>query len=418
MSSILQSIYSFSIHLLGFGLRAASLFGSKAKSRVQHQNNWKTVSHKRDLNKKLAWFHCASLGEFEQGRPLIEGFKKKCPHYQILLTFFSPSGYEVRKDYTEADIVCYLPLDLAGNVNAFLDTFKPELAFFVKYEFWRNFILALAQRNIPVISVSAIFRKGQFYFKPWGTFFREPLLKINYFFVQNELSGELLETIGLSNYDVAGDTRFDRVADALKSVKEISAAARFKGEVKLMVSGSVWEEDMQVLIPFINESKGLKFILAPHEIKEKQISAWESQLSRKSVIKFSEIAEEEDLAQHDVLIVDNVGMLSSLYQYGDFAFIGGGFATGLHNILEAATFGMPIFFGNKSYHKFQEAHDLIEEKGAFAVADTQELEMEYIKLRTDQVLYQTTKNATAQYVKNHTGATDVILEWLEKKRFA
>ncbi|MFT5885828.1 MAG: 3-deoxy-D-manno-octulosonic-acid transferase [Arcticibacterium sp.] len=413
MATILDSIYSIFIRVFGFGLKVASLFGSKARSRAQHQNNWKTISQNRDLDKKLVWFHCASLGEFEQGRPLIEGFKKKYPNYQILLTFFSPSGYEVRKDYQEADMVCYLPLDLAHNVNDFLDVLKPDIAFFVKYEFWRNFILGLKLRSIPIISISAIFREDQLYFKPWGSFIRKPLLAIDYFFVQNELSAQLLELIGLGNYNVAGDTRFDRVADALKNIKEISSATKFKSDSKLMVCGSVWEEDMQVIIPLINTSVDLKFIIAPHEIKEKQISDWESRMAGKSVIRFSKIGGETDLASYDILIIDNIGILSSLYQYGDFAFIGGGFATGLHNILEAATFGMPIFFGFKAYHKFQEAHDLIQEKGAFAVRDTKQVEKVMEQLLADNKLYQSTKNTTAQYVKNHTGATDVILEWLE-----
>jgi len=413
MATILESIYSVFIRVFGFALKVASLFGSKAKSRAQHQNNWKTVSHKRNLDKKLAWFHCASLGEFEQGRPLIEGFKKKYPNYQILLTFFSPSGYEVRKDYQEAEMVCYLPLDLAQNANDFLDVLKPDIAFFVKYEFWRNFILGLKQRSIPIISISAIFREDQLYFKPWGRFIKKPLLAIDYFFVQNELSGQLLERIGLSNYNVAGDTRFDRVADALKNIKEISSVTKFKGDSKLMVCGSVWEEDMQVIIPLINTSVDLKFIIAPHEIKEKQISDWESRMTGESVVRFSKIGGETDLASYDILIIDNIGILSSLYQYGDFAFIGGGFATGLHNILEAATFGMPIFFGFKAYHKFQEAHDLIQEKGAFAVRDTKQVEKVMEQLLADNKLYQSTKKTTAQYVKNHTGATDVILEWLE-----
>lgn len=413
MSIILESIYSIFIRVFGFGLKVASLFGGKAQSREQHQNNWKRVSHKRDTNKKLAWFHCASLGEFEQGRPLIEGFKKKYPNHQVLLSFFSPSGYEVRKDYQWADIVCYLPLDLPQNVNAFLDALKPDIVFFVKYEFWRNFIFGLKQRNIPVISVSAVFREGQLYFKPWGQFFRKPLLAIDYFFVQNELSAQLLERIGLSNYNVAGDTRFDRVADTLKNTKEISNAVKFKSKARLMVCGSVWEEDMKVLIPLINTSTDLKFIIASHEIKEKQISDWESRMTGKSILRFSKIGGETDLASYDILIIDNIGMLSSLYQYGDFAFIGGGFATGLHNILEAATFGMPIFFGFKAYHKFQEANDLIQEEGAFAIRDTNEFIKVMEQLLADNNLYQSTKNTTAKYVKNNTGATALILEWLE-----
>lgn len=414
MTFILDLLYTFSIRFFSLGIKLASFFSSKAKLRSEGQNNWKDEISKRDLSKPLAWLHCASLGEFEQGRPVIEAYKKKHPNHQILLTFFSPSGYEVRKNYKEADIICYLPLDLKTNVKQFLEAFQPEVAFFVKYEFWRNFIAGLKERDVPVISFSTIFRASQMYFKPFGGFARKPLLQIDKFFVQNQESADLLKGIGQNNVEVAGDTRFDRVADTLKTIREIEVAKVFKNDKKTFVGGSVWPEDMEVLIPFINNSIDLKFILAPHEIKDKQMSEWESQMNGKKVTRFSKADKLSDLASYDVLVIDNVGMLSSLYQYGEFAFIGGGFATGLHNILEAATFGMPIFFGNKAYKKFQEATDLMEEKGAFCINAFDDFSEIMETLLSDSSSYAKTKNITAQYVKNHTGATDVILNWLEK----
>ncbi|WP_341226164.1 glycosyltransferase N-terminal domain-containing protein [uncultured Arcticibacterium sp.] len=414
MTFILDILYSISIHFFNLGIKLASLFSSKAKLRSEGQNNWKKEVSKRDLNRPLAWFHCASLGEFEQGRPVIEAFKSKKPNHQILLTFFSPSGYEVRKNYTEADIICYLPLDTKSNVEEFLEAFQPNIAFFVKYEFWRNFIAGLKERDIPVISFSTIFRASQMYFKPFSGFARKPLLQIDKFFVQNQESANLLKKIGQHNVEIAGDTRFDRVADTLKNIREIEVAKRFKNDRKTLIGGSVWPEDMEVLIPFINASSDLKFILAPHEIKDKQISEWEGQMKNKKVIRFSAAAKTPDLEGFDVLIIDNVGMLSSLYQYGEFAFIGGGFATGLHNILEAATFGMPIFFGDKAFEKFQEARELIEEKGAFSVKGFDDFKQIMERLLEDTTFFKETKNITSKYVKNHTGATDVILNWLQR----
>jgi 3-deoxy-D-manno-octulosonic-acid transferase len=413
MSIILGLLYSFALRVFNILSWIVSFFNAKAKLRQQGQNNWRSLISHRDLNKPLAWFHCASLGEFEQGRPVIEGFKKQYPEHQILVTFFSPSGYEVRKNYTEADIVCYLPLDLESNVEVFLEAFHPNIAFFVKYEFWRNFISGLKERQVPIVSFSTIFRPSQLYFKRFGRFARKPLLDIDQYFVQNEQSGGLLKKIGQNDFLVNGDTRFDRVADTLKSIREIEIAKAFKNNTPLLVGGSVWPEDMEVLIPYINQSSNLKFIIAPHEIKGAQLKNWEDQMPDKLVLRYSHADNISDLSSYDVLLIDNVGMLSSLYQYGDFAFIGGGFKTGLHNILEAATFGMPIFFGDKSYMKFQEAKDLIDEKGAFKVSRYEDFNNKMAELLIDEKKYELTQNITSQYVKNHTGATDVILKWLE-----
>lgn len=388
-------------------LAILSPFKTKARLRFKGNRRFLEVTDKRKPDEKLIWFHCASLGEFEQGRPVIERFKALHPNWQVLLTFFSPSGYEVRKAYPSADIVSYLPFDSKKNARLFLDSFKPDLAVFVKYEFWRNFLFETEKRGVPLLSISSIFRAEQSFFKPWGKFQRDVLGAVNYFFVQNALSERLLRSIGIENVKVIGDTRFDRVQDTLKTVKDIEEIKAFKNAKELMVCGSVWEHDMEVLIPFINNTN-LKFVIAPHEINQKEIHQWKNSISRKS-INYSELSDRINVAEFDVLFIDNVGMLSSLYQYGNYAFIGGAYGKGLHNILEAATFGMPIFFGNQKYHKFQEAVDLIEKKAAFPVKDSLELE---------SVIQSVDKNEAskiaAEYVKNHTGATDVVLEYLEE----
>ena len=339
---------------------------------MRQEKNWKNLKG-RDPVRPLIWFHCASLGEFEQGRPVMERFRKRHPDWQILLTFFSPSGYEVRKNYAGADIICYLPFDLPSEVNTFLDLYQPRLAVFVKYEFWRNFSFELKKREIPLISVSTILREDQYFFKWWGEFGRQTLKKFDHFFVQNQQTKELLSSIDIKQTTLAGDTRFDRVADSLKTSREILAIQKFKGDSKLMVCGSVWEDDMEVLTGLMSEvasqpsepeiqEKGvrvnvqtsdtghLKFVIAPHEINQKQIDSWIGRIDKKC-LKFSEIGPDTDIENFEVLFIDSIGLLSSVYRYGNFAFIGGAYGKGLHNILEAATFGMPIFFGNKSLAK-------------------------------------------------------------------
>jgi 3-deoxy-D-manno-octulosonic-acid transferase len=406
-------LYNRTIFILNQVLKLVGRFNPKVKLQVAGQNSWKEGLNKRDHSKRLVWFHCASLGEFEQGRPIIERFKKKYPDWQIMVTFFSPSGYEVRKNYAAADIICYLPLDLPKNVSVFLDSYEPDIAIFVKYEFWRNYSFELKSRGIPLLSISTILRENQYFFKPWGNFGRGTLRQFTHFFVQNAETESLLKNIGISDVTLAGDTRFDSVADTLKSIRDIEIASNFNNNSKVLIGGSVWPEDMEVLIPYINQSENLKFIIAPHEIKDKQISEWESRLIGKSAIRYSKAVNNIDLSKSDVLIIDNIGLLSSLYQYGDFAFIGGGFATGLHNVLEAATFGMPIFFGDKAYSKFQEAKDLIEEGGAFKLSDFESFETRMKQLLSNGESYKAVKNITSKYVKNHTGATDVILNWIE-----
>ncbi len=402
--------YNFLIQTYGLAIRLASLFNTKAKHFVAGRKNlFADLSDTfMDHKMQVAWFHCASLGEFEQGRPVIEALKEQMPDYKILLTFFSPSGYEVRKNYQGADFIYYLPLDTRRNARRFIQITRPSIAFFVKYEFWHNYILELKKQQIPVISFSTIFRADQLFFKPWGGFYRDILRNINHIFVQNDTSLQLLKKINIKQASIAGDTRFDRVWKICQQVNTIEKVADFKGDNKLMVIGSSWPEDMEVLIPIINKNKEVKFIIAPHEIRDSDIKSVENELQHPA-IRFSSL-NNGDGSHYQVLIIDNVGMLSSLYQFGEFAYIGGGFGKGLHNILEAATFGLPIFFGNKSYTKFQEARDLIELQGAFAIADTSELSAIFDKLYNQPSVWSRTRTANFDYIKQNVGATQKILD--------
>lgn len=387
-------------------MKAIASFHTKAGLFVAGRKNTIQRAKKNiDPSAQLAWFHCASLGEFEQGRPIIESFKRDFPSYKILLTFFSPSGYEVKKNYKHADHVYYLPYDTSDNAAEWLDIVNPTIVFFIKYEFWYHYFNEINKRGIPLISASAIFRKDQVFFKSFGHLQRSILQKVTCFFVQNSLSVELLKGIGIPNVKLSGDTRFDRVYEIGQRATEIPLASAFTADKKTWVLGSVWEEDLEVLLPFINHDESRqKFIIALHEVTDAGISKIERQLTKKN-IRYSK-ALEDTISQYDVLLIDNVGLLSSLYQYGDYAFVGGAYGKGLHNILEAATFGMPIFFGNKKYHKFQEARDLIKLEAAFAVADYHEFNSKFEKLN-----HEVTSTIAQSYVNGHIGATDKIIAY-------
>lgn len=364
----------------------------------------------------MIWFHCASLGEFEQGRPLLEAMGREYPHHTLVLTFFSPSGYEVRKNYGGAHYIFYLPADSATNAHRFLELVRPALAVFVKYEFWYHYLHALRQRNIPAISISAIFRPDQLFFKWYGGFYRDILQNFTYIFTQNQASTDLLRGIGLEQVSIAGDTRFDRVRQTVAQVKEIPVAARFKGNDPVFIAGSSWPQDLEVLLPFIRQHhRDLRFIIAPHEIHEEEIQS----LSRKLqgiAVRFSE-AKEDSVADFGVLIIDNIGMLSSLYAYGTYAFIGGAFGKGLHNTLEAAGFAMPLFFGPR-YHKFQEAMDLVALGCAFPVQGTTELEAKFREISTHPYQLKQIAKASQAYIDQQAGATGKIMgvcrQWLKK----
>lgn len=409
-------LYKISIFLYSLLVRISSLFNKKAKLFIQGRKNWKkNLQSQVEKDVKYLWFHCASLGEFEQGRPVIEEIKKQFPEFRIVLTFFSPSGYEIRKNYKGADIVLYLPLDTKSNAQAFIDILKPQKAFFIKYEFWLFYISELKKQNIPLYLFSANFREGQHFFKntPLGNWYRKMLFQFEHFFVQNETSAQLLKDIGLSNITISGDTRFDRVATIAKAAKKIPIVEKFKGNSQLIIAGSTWKPDEELLIKFINQNDDVKFIIAPHEVSNTNINRIH-QLLKKPAILYSNIRDLE-INDYQVLIIDSIGLLSSLYQYGNVAYIGGGFGVGIHNILEAATFGMPIIFGPK-FEKFKEAVDLILENGAFPISNFEELNPIFNQLINNSKYLHSTSYICKHYVEKNVGSTKLIIKKVFNKR--
>lgn len=402
-------LYNLGIFLFGIAIRIAALFNQKAKLFVKGRKNWvKTLEMKVDRSASYIWFHCASLGEFEQGRPVIEEIKKQFPQYKIALTFFSPSGYEIRKNYDGADLVCYLPIDTRKNARTFLNILRPEKAFFVKYEFWYNYIRELGNQNIPLFIVSAIFRENQLFFKntPWGRWYRTMLFQFEHIFIQNEQSATLLKNIGITKFTIAGDTRFDRVAAIANSAKQFPDVEKFKANKLTVIAGSTWKPDEELLAAFINNSDNIRFIIAPHEVTPSNINRIH-QLLKKRVISFSKV-QNSDVSDFDVLIIDSIGILSSLYQYGNVAYIGGGFGVGIHNILEAATFKLPIIFG-PNYTKFKEAVDLADQKGAFPVHNLTDLNRTLHTLLTDKTELKNVSDVCKKYVEKNVGSTKLII---------
>ncbi len=415
---MLNLLYNFSIFTYSLIIKLLAPFNAKAQLWIDGRKGifekLKLAFDQQNDTQKIAWFHCASLGEFEQGRPVIEAFRAKYPNFKILLTFFSPSGFEVRKNYTGADFVFYLPADTPENAHKFIEITQPSIAFFVKYEFWRNYLAELKKHQIPIVSFSAIFRPNQLFFKPYGGFYRKVLKQFDHILVQNQASVDLLQSIDIQGITLAGDTRFDRVkqiVDAKSGTppEKIEIAKNFKANRQIFIIGSAWQEDMQVLIPFINSSKNIAFIIAPHEIHKEEINTWQNQIESKNIC-FSEVKNDTQLTDYQILIIDNIGMLSSLYQYADFAFIGGSFGKGLHNILEAATFGMPIFFGNKAYQKFQEATDLVKLGGAFAIATTKDISLIISELEKIKGKKTVAADICKNYVLTNIGATDKVMK--------
>jgi 3-deoxy-D-manno-octulosonic-acid transferase len=406
--------YSFGIVLYGLFIRFASLFNKKADRWIQGRKNIipeltlavRNSSLKRD-QRKLAWFHCASLGEFEQGRPLMEAFRTQHPDFIILLTFFSPSGYEMRKNYPGADLIFYLPLDTQRNARSFLEIVNPDIVFFVKYEFWFNYLRLMQKTRTPHYLVSAIFRADQHFFKWYGDWPRSILKGFTHIFVQNEYSKELLEFVGISHVTVSGDTRFDRVTEIASQHKDFPLINRFMSNEIILIAGSTWPPDEEYLVRYMDENRGLcKLIIAPHEIKEQAIQSLLDQFEN-TAIRYSQ-AEIPDLTRYRVLIIDSVGMLSQLYRYGDIAYIGGGFGTGIHNSLEAAVYGMPVLFG-PTFHKFQEAIDLVELKGAFVIHNYNDLEKRIKSFLQTPAKLKDAASITRNYVVTRKGATQRIL---------
>ena len=404
-------LYNLGLFILRAGFRLAALFNPKAAAFVKGRERiFDRLENLFPTSKgRVIWVHCASLGEFEQGRPIIEQLKKEYKDMEVLVTFFSPSGYEVRKSYALAK-VCYLPWDTASNAEKFVRQVKPIFAVFIKYEFWYHYSNSLKNNNVPLLSVSAIFRPQQVFFKSYGAFYRSILKNFEYFFVQNETSQKLLQAIGFNNSIIAGDTRFDRVYAIVNQTEKIALVERFKSDQKTLVVGSCWREDFEVLLPTINEGN-VKFIIAPHEISESFLQSIERAVHVKTV-RYSRVTE-SNVDGCQVLIIDNVGMLSRLYRYGEFAFIGGAFGKGLHNILEAACYGVPIFFGDRNYQKFREAVDLINRGGAFEVSDAKAFKEKFEMLNTPESFLLACE-VTRSYVLENLGATEKIMAYCRK----
>jgi len=404
-------IYGIAIRFYGFGICIASLFNKKARQWITgRKGQWEKISINLAKQENTVWFHCSSLGEFEQGRPVIEKYKKHNPNAFILLTFFSPSGYEIRKNYENADLILYLPLDIKKNVTKFLDLIKPQFTVFVKYEFWYNYLHQLWLRNIPLFLISADFREDQWFFKSYGRSFRKMLGYFSHIFVQNEQSLIILNMYGIENATIAGDTRIDRVFQISKEVKGNSVIEKFKNQKKLIVAGSTWKQDEEILVKYINESgNNLKWIIAPHEIKKENILRIRKSITRPSV-KYSTYKEKQD-SNAEVLIIDNIGMLSSLYRYGNIAYIGGGFGKGIHNILEPATFGIPVIFG-PNYKKFREACELKEQGGAIPVNNFSDLEKILNELTHKDEVRKKAGNISKQYIRKNLGSAQLIVDKL------
>ncbi len=409
-------LYNISIFIYSQLVRFFSLFNEKAKLFVNGRKNWEQkLKGKVDKNSRYLWFHCASLGEFEQGRPVIEELKKQFPEYKIALTFFSPSGYEIRKNYELADVVSYLPLDTKRNAKKFLEIIQPEKAFFVKYEFWHHYISECKNRQIPLFAFSAIFRENQQFFKatPWGKWYRKMLFRFDHIFVQNEKSSELLKSIGITSFTVSGDTRFDRVATIAKSSKELPIVEKFKGNSPLVVAGSTWKPDEELLAKFINQSSGIKFIIAPHEVSAANINRLQQMLIKPTLL-FSRLQNAE-IDKVDVLIIDSIGILSSVYRYGNIAYIGGGFGVGIHNILEAATFGLPVIFG-PNYKKFKEAVDLVSQGGAFPIENYEALHQSLSTFCLQKNELEKASKIATDYVAKNVGSTQIIIKKVFNRR--
>ena len=409
----MRVIYNFALHLFAFFIEFASFFNKKA--RTTRLGQWRTngiLRDKIDRNAQYIWFHAASLGEFEQGRPLMETIRKQYPHYKILLTFFSPSGYKVCKDYEGADVICYLPFDTFYKVHKFLHLANPVMAIFIKYEFWYNYLVELKNRNIPTYLVSGIFRRGQFFFKGYGKWYRRALRCFDRLFVQDEASARLLADCGITNVSVCGDTRIDRVLEVQRQARSLPVVEQFVGEggQSVLVAGSTWPLDEDVILPYFNAHPELKLIIAPHEIHREHLSAIEHQLKR-PFVRLSE-ANEQTVVGMDCLIVDGFGLLSSIYRYGQIAYIGGGFdKEGVHNTLEAAVYGIPVLFG-PIYQLYKEAKDLVSIGGGLSVADADEFNTLMDRLVVDNELCRKAGRFATDYVQQNSGVTGKIMKEL------
>ncbi|MDO4879981.1 MAG: glycosyltransferase N-terminal domain-containing protein [Capnocytophaga sp.] len=404
-------MYSFIIYLVSLFLPILGLFNKKIKLFVKGRKQTIPILKEKIKNTdKVIWIHVASLGEFEQGLPIIKKLKHFFPEKKIVVSFFSPSGYEVRKNSPDADAVVYLPLDIPNKVKDFLNHTHPEMAIFIKYEFWKNYLSELHQRKIPTYLVSGIFRENQWFFKEYSFGMKKILSYFTHFFVQNEHSANLLHSIGLKNVTISGDTRFDRVLEILKRDNSLLFIEKFKNNSLCVVFGSSWEEDEAIYLPYLNANPDLKYIIAPHNIHPEKIKILQEKIKLKTLL-FSE-KENKDLSNYQVLIIDTIGILTKIYSYADIAYVGGGMATGLHNILEPAVFGIPVVIG-KNYGKFLEAKDLVSEKSVFSIFNIDEFSkiLNYLKNNSNKRKELGQKNYN--YIIKKSGATNIFMNFIK-----
>lgn len=402
-------MYNIVIYIYLIGVAIASCFNKKVKKMwAGERQALKVLREKVDPNARYIWFHAASLGEFEQGRPLMEHLRKTHPEYKILLTFFSPSGYEVRKNYEGADIICYLPLDTIRNARRFLRAIKPVMAFFIKYEFWYNYLHILQHRGVPTYSVSSIFRPDQIFFQWYGKGYGRVLKCFTHFFVQNIESKNLLAKLDIHDVEVVGDTRFDRVLQIKEASKQLPIVEKFtENTSKVFIAGSSWLPDEEVFLKYFNLHKDWKLIVAPHVIGEDHLAQIFELLKGRRVVRYTE-ATEENVKDAEVLIIDCFGLLSSIYHYGTISYVGGGFGVGIHNVLEAAVWDIPVIFGPNN-KRFQEAQGLIMAGGGFEINDYQSFRDLMMRFETDEMFLQTSKKHAGEFVKGRAGATEKIM---------
>lgn len=406
-------MYNIAIYLYLIGVAIYSRFNEKVRKMwCGERDAFRILREQVDPNARYVWFHAASLGEFEQGRPLIEQMKREHPEIKILLTFFSPSGYEVRKNYEGADIICYLPLDTITNARRFLRIIRPEMAFFIKYEFWYNYLHILKHRNVPVYSVSSIFRDGQVFFKWYGRQYGKVLKCFTHFYVQNEKSRELLAKIGLTNATITGDTRFDRVLQIKEQAKQLPIVEKFTNGHKVFIAGSSWQPDEEIFVKYFNEHSDWKLIIAPHVIGEDHLQQIEKLLEGRKVVRYTEVQEnnaaDSSLQDADVLIINCFGLLSSIYHYADVTYVGGGFGVGIHNTLEAAVWDVPVIFGPNN-NKFHEAQGLKACEGGFEITNYEDFEQLMNRFESDADYLKKSGIQAGNYVKQMSGATKRIL---------
>ena len=403
--------YSLSIQLYACFIKWSSLFSNKAKLWHNGRKNIFPFLEEKCAEKQIIWFHCASLGEFEQGKPLMELIKQEDENITLLVTFFSPSGYEVKKEDPIAEIITYLPIDTQKNARQFIRIVKPQKVFFIKYEFWYNYMFELSNADIPFYYVSAIFRENQYFFKNYGKWFLKQLKKCSYFFVQNEKSKTILQQHGILNAAITGDTRFDRVYAIAQQPYQLDFITSFKAEKKLLVAGSTWQPDEKLLAELFSKiHSGYKLVIAPHLVEKNHIEQIKKIFHSFSIACFSE-KETKDISNDEVLIIDTIGLLSKIYKYADISYIGGAFKTGLHNILEAAVFEKPIFFG-PHFQKFNEAIELVEQGAAFPIKNATEMAQKVVYFKENPAFYEETCRICKNYVAQNLGATEKILSEL------